>query len=381
MMQTWQIEKNDPMTATNLEEVFDRSSLYQGDRTRLWRVMERAERGEAITVGVLGGSITMGAQASEPEYRYANHVLRWWQEQFPQAKFTLINAGIGATSSDYGALRVKPHLLAAQPDFVVVEYGVNDLGLDGYRESYEGVLRQILKQPNEPAIMLLFMVWDNGTSCQEGQAELGEHYQLPMVSFRDAFWPEVENGNIAWDALYADYVHPNDTGHAWVGRFVASMLKASLAEKPAILPNAPDTPAPLVSDVFEFTQLEEGALMEPVMNEGWERGHDIYGHYFEAAEPGASLEFEIAGSRLFVMYYRIQGAMGQATVSVDGEEADTLEGWYEQTWGGYRATRELPGDFEPGTHRIRIEIAKERNLASDGHLFRIYGIGAAGVRD
>jgi lysophospholipase L1-like esterase len=42
------------------------------------------------------------------------------------AKFDYINAGIGGTTSQFGVTRVENYLLCYHPDFVIVEFSVND---------------------------------------------------------------------------------------------------------------------------------------------------------------------------------------------------------------------------------------------------------------
>ena len=88
----------------------------------------------------------------------------------------------------YGSLRAGRDLLSSAPDLVVVEFAVNDNWTDG--EAYEGLVCQILAQPNQPAVILLFMMWERGGNDQEMQARVGRHYDLPMVSFRDAMSPK-----------------------------------------------------------------------------------------------------------------------------------------------------------------------------------------------
>ena len=87
------------------------SLVSPGDTARLQRVLAKARRGESVTVAVIGGSITQGASATKPERRYGNLVAAWWRQQFPKAKIKFVNAGIGATGSDYGALRARRDLL------------------------------------------------------------------------------------------------------------------------------------------------------------------------------------------------------------------------------------------------------------------------------
>ena len=166
----------------------------------------------------------MGALASNPQNSYAGRLLAWWQEKFPQCEFRLINAGAGGTGSMYGALRAAKDLLFAKPDLVVIEFAVNDNWTDG--EAYEGLVRQILAQPNSPAVVLLFMMWERGGNDQEMQAKIGAYYGLPMVSFRDALWPEISAGRIPWSDYIVDTVHPNDAGHKLAARLLTTMCGA-----------------------------------------------------------------------------------------------------------------------------------------------------------
>ena len=107
-------------------DMIARSQVSNGDLTRLTSVVAKARRGEPITIGVIGGSITVGAFASKPENSYAGRLLAWWQETFPQCEFRLVNAGAGGTGSMVGALRADKDLLFAKPDLVVIEFAVND---------------------------------------------------------------------------------------------------------------------------------------------------------------------------------------------------------------------------------------------------------------
>ncbi|OGV68039.1 MAG: hypothetical protein A2283_10505 [Lentisphaerae bacterium RIFOXYA12_FULL_48_11] len=194
--------------------LYPQSLVSTGDLDRVWQVMDRAQRGEKITIAVIGGSITAGAKAGKPELRYGNLVAGWWRTNYPKAEIVFVNAGIGATGSNFGALRARRDLLAHKPDFVVVEYGVNDGDTQAFAETLEGLVRQILKQLNQPAIVQLFMMHKGGGNAQEWHGKVGRHYGIPLVSYRDALWPEIKEGRLTWESVMADEVHPNDLGHA-----------------------------------------------------------------------------------------------------------------------------------------------------------------------
>ncbi|HSH93005.1 MAG TPA: SGNH/GDSL hydrolase family protein [Roseimicrobium sp.] len=356
-------------------EVWTRSVVNTGDTRRLERVIAKAERGEKIVVGVIGGSVTQGAKASTREKNYGSVMASWWRTQFPKSTVELVNAGIGATGSNYGALRADRDLLSKKPDFIVVEYAVNDPDTEASAESYEGLLRQILSQPQHPAVVLLFMMRLDGGNSQEWLSKVGKHYNLPMVSFRDALWPEIQAGRLKWEEIEADQVHPNDRGHALaaecVTRFVQQVRpKASMTSK-----IESTLPKPMISDRFARVTLREAQELQPVKSEGW--ALDAATKSWKSTVPGSVIEFEVEGRLVIVMDYRIRGPMGRAKVQIDGGPAQTREAWFDQTWGGYRVSSEIARDLAPGKHRVRYELLAEKHAESTGTEFRILGIATA----
>lgn len=356
-----------------------RAMVDLGDTARLQQVLAKASRGEKVTVAVIGGSITQGAAASQPEKRYGNLVAAWWREQFPKAKIDFVNAGIGATGSDYGALRASRDLLSHEPDFVVVEYAVNDPNALSAAETLEGLVRQILASPKQPAVALLFMMNQQGANAQEWLAKVGRHYRLPMVSYRDALWPEITAGRMQWSDISPDAVHPNDRGHAYASRFVISILEKALAALPKGNEQSAigSIPAPIFTDLYQHTALFEAEALQPVSNAGW--SYDPNARCWKSSRPGSVVEFELEGRDVFTMHWVIRGPMGRAKVTIDEGRSGPLEGWFDQTWGGYRQTREVARELAPGKHRIRFELLAEKSSQSTGHEFRILGLGAAGL--
>lgn len=360
--------------------MFARSVVSGGDTAPLQRVFAKARRGETITVGVIGGSITAGAKASQPEKCYGQRVAAWWRKTFPQANIQFVNAGIGATGSDFGALRVQRDLLARSLHFVIVEFAVNDPNEQRCAETLEGLLRQILSQPNSPAVVLLFTMNDKGNNAQEWHGKVGLHYNLPMISFRDALWPEIQAGRLKWSDVEADQVHPNDQGHDYAACFVTALLQNALKESPTGEPRSRITrlPEPLISDLYEHVTLLEAAALTPVSNQGWhldEKGQTCW----QTDQPGSVIEFEVNGQAICIMDWHFRGPQGKAKVQVDDLPLVERDGWFEGTWGGYRNTCELARGLKPGKHRVRIELLAEKNPQSTGYEFKVLGLGAAGV--
>ena len=361
--------------------VFARSLVTLGDTARVQHALAKARRGEQVVVGVIGGSITGGAAASTAENRWGNRVAQWWRERFPEAEIRFINAGIGATGSDIGCHRAQKHLLDHEPDFVAVEFGVNDPNTELAAETLEGLTRQIVRQPQRPAVMLLFTMNNAGGNAQEWHGKIGRHYGLPMVSFRDAIWPEIEAGRLTWEDVEADIVHPNDRGHKYCADFIGAALDKILADLPddGDLPEIAPVPEPLISDVFERATFFVRGTLEPARNDGWRDAEAWpFGPCWEADKPGSVLEFEVEGTAISVAFHRIKRDMGVAVAQVDEEPPVKLQGWFEADWGGYSAWQLVARGLEPGKHTLRIEVLEEKAEASNGHLFQLHAVMAAG---
>lgn len=356
-------------------------ATISGDPAPLQRLFQAAAKGGKYVVGIIGGSITAGAAASSRDKHYSAYVVTWLKEHFPKAEFSLVNAGIGATGSNYGCLRARRDLLSKEPDLVVVEYAVNDGNTQEFAETYEGLVRQVLASPKRPATLLLFMMNQGGGNAQEWESKVGRHYALPMLSYRDLLWPEIQAGRLTWQDISPDSVHPNDVGHGYAGKLLTSWLDHALATLPKEpVPPAGALPAPLLTDTYQFTALYEADALKPVVNNGWAfdpaHGWDAA---LKSAAPGSVVEFEIEGEQLFLTYWRIRGPMGKAKISVDGGEPTVQDAWFDQTWGGYRNMIKLPAG-KPGKHRVRVELLADKNPGSTGNEFRVMCLGAAGLR-
>jgi lysophospholipase L1-like esterase len=355
-----------------------RALASPGDTARLQRVLAKARRREPVTVAVIGGSITAGQGASSTTHAYASLMAQWWRDAFPQTPITFVNAGLAATTSNYGALRAPRDLLGCHPDFVVVEFGVNDKNSPESAESVEGLVRQILRLPNSPAVVLLFFMHKDGSNAQEWQGRVATHYQLPIISFRDAFWPDVAAGKMHYADVEDDSVHPNDRGHAAAAQFITdflAQLRRDLPPDDRLAPIAP-LPAALFSDDYAHVSLYEADALTPVHNQGWTL--DAVHHCWWSDVPGSTIEFAIPGRRILGMDWKQNGPMGTAEVCVDDQPPVRLDAWFDQTWGGFRNTAELAGDLPPGPHRVRVTLLDDTNPNSNGHTFCLMGLGAAG---
>jgi lysophospholipase L1-like esterase len=326
--------------------MLQRSLVSAGDPARIQAVLAKARRGEPICVAAIGGSITAGGEnTKDPNRRYIQQLSKWFETAFAGVNVRFINAGIGATDSAYGALRVKRDVLDRHPDLVVVEYAVNDSAtLPGQRDSYEGVLRQLLSSSRDLAVIGLFFMHKDGKSAQPIQVELGRHYGLPMISFTDAMWPEFQSGRLKWEDFYDDVVHPSNEGHDVASELLGKFLDDSLAKLRKLsqpLPEVANLPPPLVSDTYERCFLFRGEDFKPVTVTGWTHSNP---NHWECSPAGGILEFELPGQDLY-LGLSVPPAAKNIEIGVDGAQPVSVAKLYKIAAG-------LPA----GLHKVKLII-------------------------
>ena len=204
-------------------EALKECEVSLGNNLRLKNVIERALKGEQITIGTVGGSITEGAAASSYEECWAMRFAAKFGQTFGTgngSNVALVNSGVGGTPSPFGYMRYGRDILArvpeadpdGYPDLVVIEYAVNDWAEPTKCRCYESMVREILEQPNAPAVILLFSVRSDGWNVQNDLQKIGERYDLLMVSVRDGLYRHLDK-DFPKKNFYRDEYHPNSAGH------------------------------------------------------------------------------------------------------------------------------------------------------------------------
>lgn len=133
----------------------------------------------------------------------------------------LIKAGVGGTPSELGIVRYDrdvPRDGTVEPDIIIVEFAVNDAGDETKGNCYESLVLKALNVPNSPAVILLFSVFQNDWNLQDRLSPVGWHYDLPMVSVKDAVVEQfrlskAEGNIISKRQFFYDIYHPTNAGH------------------------------------------------------------------------------------------------------------------------------------------------------------------------
>lgn len=347
---------------------YSRAIIDLGNMERMKNLMKRAEAGGSFTMVYLGGSITQDCITTKHELCYAYQVNEWWKKTFPKSEFTYVNAGIGATTSQYGVARVEQHVLRHEPDFVVVEFSVNDQGNDFFAETYEGLLRKILKYKTKPAVLVVNTVqYEDGVNAQEYHNRLAKAYGLPICSMKNSLYQETAEGTMNAKDFTVDFLHPNDDGH----RMMADIIGYTLEE----IKNKPDTcvrkeelpEKPLTANGFEHSVLFQSYNAKPECigfiedTAKQEAVKDVFKNGWISGKQGDSITFEAECESIAVQYRKtIQQPTPIAVAIVDGDEANavTLDGNFDERWGDCPFITTVAQGLPKKKHSIEIRIAE-----------------------
>ncbi|WP_219837844.1 SGNH/GDSL hydrolase family protein [Paenibacillus sp. R14(2021)] len=239
---------------------------YCTAREGLPRFREKLSRSDAVTVAFLGGSITEGYGASDPD-RSSWRALteQFLQAAYPALTWTFVNAGVGGTNSTLGAHRLQSHVPVSDGiDLLFIEFAVNDSqhrehSAEGRAEtirSMEGIVRQCRRLSPQADIVLLYSADEHNLAEVDPffisvHEEVAVHYGLPSVSFSGRVRDWLAAGEGTWEQLAPDRTHPNDAGYACYAGLLREFLDHVL--KPNSAQSAQGTtvlPAPLLEDSY-----------------------------------------------------------------------------------------------------------------------------------
>lgn len=277
-----------------------------GNTNRLKGVIERARKGEELTIAYIGGSITEGDHL---DTCYAARSYRYFCEQFAkngEEQITYVNAGISGTPSVLGSLRVESEVLAYDPDIVFIEFAVNDGGEEEYKDAYECLIRECLEYESKPAVILLFARMEAGWTSQDWKKEIGAHYDLPMISYADGITYLFDNNVMQWSDFSNDYAHPHAEGNALVNEFI-SYFYDEVDRLPAQGEAEPAMPermyagfyenAHLIQRVNDYKPTDKGSWRNSSSgfhyDKGWTKAYD------DTNDP---LAIEFTGKNAYVLY-------------------------------------------------------------------------------
>ncbi len=317
-------------------------------RGGLPNLFAKLEQGGQVRIAYLGGSIT--AQAG-----WRPKTLKWFGEQFPNAKVSEINAAIGGTGSDLGVFRLNHDVLVHKPDLLFVEFAVNDGGASPeqiYR-CMEGIVRQTWA--NNPKTDICFVYTLAGNMLQTLQQgvfprsatameKIAAHYNIPSIHMGIEVARLEKEGKLIFKGpkpkteeektalgdkiLFSpDAVHPyTDSGHQlYLEAVVRSMadIRKQGVKGPHSLPKC------FVADNWQAAKMVP--LGRTKLSDGWQKLDPAaenlskwfsgrLGEMWKADKPGESISFSFRGT-LVRIYDLVGPDCGQVIIQVDDRPA------------------------------------------------------------
>ena len=272
----------EPLTVAEVQ----RSQSHDGDFERLSCFLAKLRQRRNVTIGVVGGSVSAGSSSlvrTDQSGLFHKKMQDWLQRRFPGVHVTHFNAAMPAVPPNYMQHCLRLHV-PRDADLVFLEAAANMCGpsnKQGFDECNEGrasverMLRQLLRYPNAPAVVMVHaypywtMVTPKGWSQKARRSkkaerrgaapppripwlveddlaftfhqqwghgthehmvdELAKYYALPSVSLRDVIWHHMKANatfhGLGLLQLYYDRIHPSNYGHTLLALGLAHLFK------------------------------------------------------------------------------------------------------------------------------------------------------------
>lgn len=237
----------------------------------------RAKAGEPLSVAFLGGSLTFGANSSDPlTTSYRGLMAEYLRQKYPKSSFTFHDAAIGGTGSTLGMFRLERDVLAHKPDLVFLDFTINDNIYESSPKrlaSYEILLREMIGRGIPVEVITMgdkktaapdFDVKTLGT--YQEHLKLIEAYGTAHGDTLPRLKAVAAQGKEALDVLYPfDGIHPDDPGYHLFFEAARDGFEKGVKDKAS--PHVPATP--VFSD--EYATRERIRLIDLPLPAGWKR--------------------------------------------------------------------------------------------------------------
>jgi lysophospholipase L1-like esterase len=193
----------------------------------LSRTQARLRAGKAVRIVAFGDSITEGGDATKPELIFWQRWADTLQKKYPGAGVTAVNSGTGGDNTTRGLQRLKTKVIEAQPDLVLVGFGMNDHNRRGvpvprFEENLKEMIARIRSQT--PAEIILFSAFPPNPKWKGGSHHMADYAAATArvageaaCAYANVFdnWEILAARKKPEDLLSNNVNHPDDFGH-WI---------------------------------------------------------------------------------------------------------------------------------------------------------------------
>lgn len=324
-----------------------------------------------LKIAYFGGSLTEGAGASNKQKTsYAALTTKWFQDKFPDAQISDVNASIGGTGTGLGMFRCNYDVLQHSPDLIFIEYATNDSGYDYDKMliQTESIFRIIRKRNPYADIINLVMTEDyiidnieKGLEFEARSVEnlIARHYSSISWDIGEAFHAFIlKNGGNCRDFM-PDGAHPNDTGYKFCADALTDLLGETLDKCNGNSLCEHTLPSPYCNVTYDNADIILCDKLSNLQLNGFELKQNSSGRfpcYLEGLHSGDSFSFEFEGT-CGAFYWMGGGISHDVSVSIDGGKEFVCRSWDHY----FRSFQKLEGayfakDIPYGKHTVKVTV-------------------------
>jgi len=407
------VMETQPFAGVDYRDMVDKTLIQTGNTNRLRKVIEKAGKGEDVTLAFLGGSITEGFNSSDRTgnnfYCYAEQTYNEFKEAFGAGdgeNVHFINAGMAGTSSSLGVIRYYNDVIGQMehgkyPDFLCIEFVVNDYGECTDGEGMESIIRTALSQGT--AVLLMFSHTINyETGKEDHYRPLGQLYDIAMTSMRSGLTTVIDQSNKeGCDATLwyygGDNLHPDHPGDAYMTDAIMNVFFNVLEDTSDTEPdndiagitpkygnafegmkmftsktNPDDEESVISMDLGSFSGNDQ-SQPQLAYEKGGVKGVKWFPDNFMHTSGSDSLKTTIKCNSLMIAYKICSdNSYGQAEVYVDGNLKCTMNCYNQSGWNNAEMVVVFKDD-KVAEHDIEIKMKS----GNENKKFTIYAIGYA----
>ncbi|KAK4700626.1 hypothetical protein P7C70_g5618, partial [Phenoliferia sp. Uapishka_3] len=407
------LNPKDPLCKYGLSNI-RLSRMYEGSGHRVKRVMEKALRGERISISIIGGSISRGHGLHAGQWKWRDVFLLDWLKSFPNT--TVYDGAQAGMNSDFFSYCFD-NFVPPTSDLYFVELDVNNKYDEATYSHDDALYRGLLHLPQRPAVVRIGVFGILPSNLQGGTPSalvMSNFFDVPMIGNKNYVLPYLllhPNETERWffnDRGWIDTRHMNDRGHRSMGDMLALYFRKMVCETRQELANpilpteevwpgeeilnavpdahlwspwSPESGIPVTRHTCSLSGNKWRPLKPlPSSSPSWTPVQWNDKSALSSSEIGAQVSFSFSGCKIRISVWLSKGVgntvkPGKALCFVDGvREGGKLLDAFVNFDFSYPQWYMVRDDLSEGEHTLTCEISSDSS--TDGHEFRIIGIGS-----
>lgn len=230
--------------------IFYSSDTSAADKTpELSKTLGKLKRGEPTRIVCLGDSVTGLYYHTGGLRTYTDMLGIALVRAIPEAKLTMINAGISGNTTAEGLARLDRDVLKHQPDLVTITFGLNDmvgLPIEQYQTNLKTLIQRcqaagaevVLGTPNDVIENSGRPIAKLEKYCDAVRA-VGKEVGVPVADNYAGMEKLKAADPAAWRLLLSDAIHPNMAGHKRMAEIIAETISGKSVSVEDVAPQPP----------------------------------------------------------------------------------------------------------------------------------------------